>query len=47
MKDTAALEQASDGWYFDSGKKITHIKVKEQSANSSFTATLFRDLSDK
>jgi hypothetical protein len=47
MKDTAELEQAADGWYFDSGKKITHIKVKEQKVNSSFTATLFRDLSGK
>ena len=47
MKDTAELEQVADGWYFDSGKKITHIKVKEQKANSSFTATLFRDLSGK
>ena len=46
-QDTAALEQSSDGWYFESVKKITHIKVKEQSAKSSFTATLFRDLSDK
>ena len=47
IKDIATLEQAADGWYFDSGKKITHIKVKEQKANSSFTATLFRDLSGK
>jgi hypothetical protein len=47
MKDTAALEQAADGWYFDSGKKSTHIKVKEQKANSSFTVTLFINSSGK
>ena len=47
MKNNISLEQASDGWYFDSGKKITHIKVKEQKANSSFTATLLQDSSGK
>ena len=47
MKNTVTLEQAVDGWYFDSGKKNTYIKVKEQKTNSSITATLFRDSSGK
>ena len=36
MKDITELEDRVDGWSFDSDKKVTHIKVKTQAANSSF-----------
>ena len=35
-KDITELEDRADGWSFDSDKKVTHIKVKTQAANSSF-----------
>lgn len=36
MNDITELENRADGWSFDSDKKVTHIKVKTQTANSSF-----------
>ena len=35
-KDISEFESLADGWSFDSDKKVTHIKVKTQAANSSF-----------
>ena len=35
-KDISELKSLADGWSFDSDKKVTHIKVKTQAANSSF-----------
>ena len=43
MKDTAALQQTVDGWYFDRGNNITYIKVKTKEANSSFSISVSRD----
>ena len=43
MKDTAALEQTVDGWYFDQGNNITHIKVITKEANSSFSVSVSGD----
>jgi hypothetical protein len=43
MKDTAKLERAEDGWYFDLDRNITHIKVKVQKAKTTFSAIIFRD----
>ena len=40
--DTEGLEKAEDGWCFESGKKVTHIKVKTKESNSSFTIYVFR-----
>ena len=37
MKNIAELDKQKDGWYFDSGKKVTHIKVRTKKANSSFS----------
>ena len=40
MQDTAELIKAVEGWYFDSNKNVTHITVKLQKVQSSFTVTL-------
>ena len=45
MKNTKDLEQVEDGWHFDSVKNVTHIKVKTQQAQSSFSATIFKNSS--
>ena len=40
MKDVKELKRNEDGWYFDPGKGLTHIKVKSQKAQSSFSVVI-------
>ena len=42
MKNTTALEQAADGWYFNPDKNVTQIKVKTQNSKSTFFVTISR-----
>jgi len=45
MKDIVELNNAEDGWYFDPGKNVIHIKVKTKEAGESFPATILNGAS--
>ena len=36
----AVFEKAAEGWYFDPGNNMTHIKIKIQEANNLFSVTV-------
>ena len=45
MKDIVELNNSEDGWYFDLGKNVIHVKVKTKEAGGSFSTTILKGAS--